>query len=58
MAHSTYPKGAGNLGNLGDAVDVDFVMNHGSRAQRRRLERHLKREAAKAATPRKEGGKQ
>lgn len=50
MAHDQYPKGAGGLGQLGEGVDVDFVMANGSRSQRRRIERHLKREAAKVRT--------
>ena len=57
MAHNSYPKGSGGFGSLGDLVDVDFVMNHGCRAQRRRLERHLQREASKEKVSKRKGGK-
>ena len=58
MAHSTYAKGAGGFGGVGDAVNIDFVMNFGSRAQRRRLARHLKREETKTtAAPAKKKAK-
>lgn len=55
MAHDSYPKGAGGLGNLGEGTDPDFVFAHGSRSQRRHLERHLRREQAKAAQKKKRG---
>lgn len=57
MAHNSYPKGAGGFGNMGEGVDVDFIMKSGSRAQRRRLERHLQRDASKAKAAEKKGGK-
>ena len=41
------PAGVGNIGQLGQAVDVDFIRAQGSRAQRRLLEKHLKQQAAK-----------
>lgn len=46
-AYKTTPAGVGNLGSLGDGVNQDFIRLNGSRAQRRLLDRHLKREAAK-----------
>jgi hypothetical protein len=58
QSHDSYPKGAG-FGSIGQAVNVDFVTKHGSRAQRRQLLRHLEREmtARKAAEKRKKQGK-
>ena len=56
--NSTYkrlPGGVGNIGSFGDGVDANFIHLNGSRAQRRLLNRHLKREAAKKKT-RKNGG--
>jgi len=46
-AYKTTPAGAGNLGSMGDGVNQEFIRMNGSRAQRRLLDRHLKREAAK-----------
>ena len=46
-SYKTNPAGAGNLGSMGDGVNPDFIRSNGSRAQRRLLDRHLKREAAK-----------
>lgn len=46
-SYKTTPAGAGNLGSMGDGVNQDFIRMNGSRAQRRMLDRHLKREAAK-----------
>ena len=45
--YKTTPAGVGNLGPMGDGVNPDFIRKNGSRAQRRLLDRHLKREAAK-----------
>lgn len=52
-AYKTTPAGVGNLGSMGDGVNPDFIRLNGSRAQRRLLDRHLKREAAKAKTRKK-----
>ena len=41
------PKGTRDIGIFGDAVDVNFVLANGTRAQRRLLLRTLKREAVK-----------
>lgn len=50
MTCRSYPRGAGVAAVPAHqapivAVDTTWVLKHGSRAQRRRLERHLKREA-------------
>lgn len=45
--YKTTPRGAGNLGSMGVGVDPEFIRLNGSRAQRRLLARHLKREASK-----------
>lgn len=42
-SHDNFPKGAGGFGRLGQGVDIDFVMIHGSRAQKRWAARQLKR---------------
>ena len=46
-AYKTTPAGVRNNGSMGDGVNPDFIRSKGSRAQRRLLDRHLKREAAK-----------
>ncbi len=46
-AYKTTPAGVRNIGSMGDGVNPDFIRSKGSRAQRRLLDRHLKREAAK-----------
>jgi hypothetical protein len=53
MGFRSYPRGAGVAAVPAHQaplvqVDIGWTLKHGSRAQRRRLERHLKREAAKS----------
>ena len=49
MAHNHYPKGCGGL--FGGGVDVELVMEQGSRAQKRLLARHLARQTTKPEQP-------
>jgi hypothetical protein len=51
--YRSYPRGAGCADVSSHqspivAVDIEWTMMNGSRAQRRRLQRHLRREAAKS----------
>ncbi|MBK7463037.1 MAG: hypothetical protein IPJ50_10295 [Betaproteobacteria bacterium] len=45
--YDNYAKGAGGFGSMGQPVSADWVLDHGSRGQKRRLERQMKKEFAR-----------
>jgi hypothetical protein len=45
----TRPAGVGNIGRMGEGIDVDWAAVHGGRALRRFLAKHEQRQITKAA---------